>query len=164
VNINLGLSSKWILAFYGKIYCTQCALLFDKDLLWTAPELLNDPALRQVGSKYGDYYSFGIICQVSNSNAAQPTVCFYCKKPGAKSRCFRHECLYFFMMLSISGVAGTIAVPDVHWSVMASLALAPPDRLFNYHSLRNLQHIKIRGMAPFATSVTYFNNIWRLVA
>ncbi|XP_049772085.1 retinal guanylyl cyclase 2 [Schistocerca cancellata] len=34
-----------------------------RDLLWTAPELLRNPALRKQGSQPGDVYSFGIVMQ-----------------------------------------------------------------------------------------------------
>ncbi len=45
-------------------------LIFGKDLLWTAPELLRNPGLRKRGTFRGDVYSFAIISQEVISRSA----------------------------------------------------------------------------------------------
>lgn len=45
-------------------------LFFNKDLLWTAPELLRNSNLRRRGTFLGDVYSFSIVAQEVISRSA----------------------------------------------------------------------------------------------
>lgn len=58
INEGEGLASRAITAFLS-----PCSFPLFLDQLWTAPELLRDPALERRGTLAGDVFSLGIIMQ-----------------------------------------------------------------------------------------------------